>query len=266
MMFFPKALVSVALGFYFIHIFTAALPGEAQPAAKVESFVASDAAAKMPALPTTLRGFQEAFANLDAYEWGGGDIAVTTVLRDGRAVWFFGDTLTKRGGITWINRNTSLVQTGKVLRAANDGVQIIKNSTDAAGNDYVYWPIKVKETIYDGVVKVWCMKVRVGTESSWDFERVRPDEARIARVAVDDAGDMTFKSWMDEWVPNPTDPSAAPPDGSDVRAIESGHWAYMTITHFDLPLQDGKHLVTESQNWDDGHENTLDYRPFLYAR
>ena len=40
MTFFPKALASVALGFYFIHIFTAALPGEAQPTAKPRSGLA----------------------------------------------------------------------------------------------------------------------------------------------------------------------------------------------------------------------------------
>lgn len=214
-------------------------------------------------LPTTLAGYQQAFDNLPGRDWGGGDVAVTDVLRDGRAVWFFGDTLTERGGVVWLLRNTALVQTGGTLRAANDGTQIIPSSND---NLTIWWPRKVKESRFDGLLKVWCMKIQIGTTGGiWDFERVHKVQTRVAKVRVRDSGDMAFKGWIPGWTPEPTDASAAPPDGSDTRAIEEGHWGYMKITHYDLPLANGKYLVTESQNWETQQGDEKKYRPMLSA-
>lgn len=212
-----------------------------------------------PPLPDTVAGFQAAFDDLDLYDWGGGDGALTTVLEDGRLVWFFGDTLTKRGGIVWMPRNTSIVQTGRKMHAVNDGVQVIPTT-----EHYVYWPLKVKETRRNHIT-VWTEKIKLTGTGVFSFKRVRPSMARQARLKVLANGDMKFLGWG-EWVPQPFDKYSAPPDGEGARIIGPGHWGYARMVHYDLPLANGKYLVTECQNWDDGQtRSTREYRPMLSA-
>lgn len=254
-------LVIAALIAAIIGLFVAAENENTKPRNHAETAIITSVHKKIPALPRTLAGYKRAFAKLPAERWGGGDISVTTVLNDGRAVWFFGDTLTRRGGHTWLLRNTALVQTGEKMHAVNDGTQILPFENNRTT---VYWPQRVME-VAPGVLFVDAAKVHIVGTGAFDFKRVRPNETRTAEVVVRKNGDMKFLGWKG-WTPRPVDSSAAPKDGSDTRILGPGHWAYQTIVHHDLPLQGGKHLVTESQNWDNGHLNTKDYRPMFSAR
>lgn len=259
-----QIIASVFITYVLFHWITAGqdeiINNEYAPKTESSQVIAQPTAAKrLPSLPKTLAGYKRSFAKLPASTWGGGDVGVTTVLRDGRAVWFFGDTLTRRGGTTWLLRNTALVQTGEKMHAANYGIQIIPTRRGV-----VFWPLKVDE-VKPGLIKVWTSKIVVGHSGPWDFARVRKSEARTALVRVDKSGDMKFVRWSG-WTSNPTDKAAAPPDGSDLRVLGKGHWGYLKMVHYDLPLRGGKHLVTESQNWDNGHKRTTDYRLMLSAR
>lgn len=224
--------------------------------------------------PTTLDGYQKMFDRVDVNEWGGADISYSLDLPDlpglpvGRRVWLYGDTLSGYNGLV---RNTALVQHGGDLHVSHGGKQVIPSDSKKDGRTTIYWPEVARVAENGTTLHVVSAPISTGSESVWDFHRTGPaGKSRVAAVDVDTAGNLTFRRWIG-WEKRPEiDYDESGP--TDVRILGDKHWGYAETIHTNIPLADGSHLVTMSQNWDDpleAHEKpdgTLryhDWRPLF---
>jgi hypothetical protein len=199
--------------------------------------------------PTTVAGYVQMFSQVDTAEWGGGDISYSVDLPDRRRVWLYGDTVSGNHGLV---RNSAIVQDGGALHVSHGGEQVLPNEPAKEGRTTVYWP-ETARVGKDGDLRVVAAPISTGTGSVWDFHRTGPaGKSRVAVVAVDAEGNLTFLRWAGWQVRPDIDYDETGP--TDIRILGPNHWGYAETTHPNIPLADGSHLVTLSQNWDDSFD------------
>lgn len=219
--------------------------------------------------PVSVAGYQKMLNRVDVAEWGGADVSYSVDLPDGRRVWLYGDTLSGNNGLV---RNSALVQHGGDLHVSHGGQQVLPSEPKAQGRTTIYWP-EVARVAKDGTLRVVAAPISVGKNSVWDFYRTGPTtKSRVAIVAIDTAGNLTFQRWSG-WENRP-DIDYDEVGYNDTRPLEMHHWGYAETTHPNIMLADGSHLVTMSQNWDNPmseHENPdgslryHDWRPLFFS-
>lgn len=184
--------------------------------------------------PTTAAAYAAMFAKVSkGAEWGGGDVSLSAPLADGRIVWLYGDTFSKRNGMV---HSSGIVQTGSTLRVANRGAQVLPND----GKRAIYWIEAATET-RPGILAVTAAPIRVGTANGWDFAR-SDARSRVATVKVTPTGDLVFKGWKGY--------TTAPAPFADFANPEPGHVTYEHRAHTWADLADGTTLMTHANNYD----------------
>lgn len=189
--------------------------------------------------PKTVRGFERMFDTIPVTQWGAADIGISIRLKDGRRVWLWGDTLIDVGKRQPVMpHSTALVQTGKSIKVSMGGMQLLPNR----GSTF-YWPETVRAR--GNVLFVTAAPVRMTGPNIFDIER-HPTRSRVARLVVNDLGDVVFKRWV-RTVERPEITG----DGEDLVILGANHYGYWFVTH-DARVRGGW-LQTMSQNWDYAH-------------
>lgn len=208
--------------------------------------------------PTTATGFTEMFDQVSPTVWGGGDVSTTVEIADGRSVWLYGDTVSKKHGMV---NSTALTQDGGTLHVSNGGEQLLPQGWD--GN-IVYW-IETAKHAGGNRIDVTVAPMTIGTKDVWDFKRATA-KSRTAHLAVDPKGDVNFTGWG-EWVAEPTvektllGVAQGVPAGS---AADKGAVHYRKNAHPQFTLEGGKTLHTICANRIDGDLGNLKaYRPIF---
>lgn len=115
----------------------------------------------VPAAPTTAAGFTALWATIDPDQWGGADVSLSAPLTDGRVVWLYGDTLSRRHGMV---HSTGITQHGGSLHVSRAGTQLLPDDPDGT----VYW-IEAAHESAPGVLTVTAAPIRFGTSgAAWD--------------------------------------------------------------------------------------------------
>lgn len=209
--------------------------------------------------PTTAAGYAAMFARVPVSQWGGGDVSISTKLRDGRRVWLYGDTLSTNNGSV---HSSAIVQKGGTLRVSRGGKQVLPDGAKKGGYQKIYW-IETVRTTGPNKIRVTVAPMAVGTRSVWDFHRTSTRSV-LADLKVGRTGDVTFIGWRGA-TPAPN----IGMDGDDLSVVGPHHFNYAHYVH-DIRLSDGHWLETVNQNWDDswdGHRNrdaslrVTDWRP-----
>lgn len=199
---------------------------------------------KRTAAPTTVDGYRAMFAKVPVSQWGGADVSISTKLRDGRRVWLYGDTLSGNNGFV---HSTALTQSGGTLHVSAGGKQVLPNAKDANGRTIIFWVEQAKQQA-SGDLLITAAPVTLTGTGLFDFHR-DPTRSRQALVAINSAGDLTFKKWV-RYIHRPL----LTIDGEDAHPAPDGkvgHWYYSYVIH-DIRLADGTWLETNAQNWEDG--------------
>lgn len=249
-----KSIAAVLVAIYMIHILTAGNP--AQPVAPVMPGTVSEAQvhleAKQTPAPTTVAGYQKMFDAVSPYLWGAADVTLSVPMPDGRVVWLFGDTGSKRNGFV---HSTAMVQTGGTLHVSHKGEQLLPNDKPYWKNyQSIYW-IEDARAINNDRIAITAGPVAV-SDKAWDFH-ARAMVSRLAIAKVDDRGNVTFLRWK-KW----TDMSI--PFG-DLSSPEPGHLTYERRAHPEAKLSSGLTLMSVNNSWTT--EQTLpngdhDYRAY----
>lgn len=223
---------------------------------------AAQPAAAVPT-PTTVAGFEEMFNRVDPNLWGGGDVSTSVKIADGRTVWLYADTFSRKH---YMVNSSALVQTGGSLHVANGGAQILPQADDKDGRKVVYW-LETAKSAGGNRIHVTVAPTSIGTQGPWDFRRATA-KSRTAVLTVTKAGDVRFAGWTG-WV-------AEPHVEQDLLGAKQGVPAELTAdkaavfyrknTHPQFTLDNGKKLTTICQNRTDGDLSDLsDYRPLFIA-
>jgi hypothetical protein len=178
-----------------------------------------------PTEPLTADDMNDGLDEADLRYWQSADVGASAVLRDGRVVWLWGDTIRKLGVQPRMVDNSLLVSSGTCFS------QLV---TDPKGpvlppdpNGLSVWPMSVlrmepgPEAAPDvtDLVVVYCSRVQRG-DRMWDFI-VRGTTVAVFSVGADG-------------VPRLTDAAQLTPDNPDLGAIhwgaasvQDGDWVYL---------------------------------------
>lgn len=220
--------------------------------------VAHVAAVKAIPAPTTAAGYTKMFAALPTDQWGAADVSLSVPLKDGRAVWLYGDTFSGAYGMV---HSTAIVQDGGRLHISNRGMQLLPD--DPNGN--VYWIETAQAGAKADTVLVQAEQVRLGAANGLDFHRANAKD-RQALLKVDAAGNVHFEHWTG-WVKAPKIDQRflTVKDGAPYQKM--GDLFYRRLAHPEARLAGGKTLYTVCHNHTkpvttaDGQIDYAAYRP-----
>lgn len=152
-------------------------------------------------------------------EFRGGDVGASVLLRDGRSLWIFGDTLRGPEYGNRIVRNSMLLFEKDCIRTipGKDGGAIIPDRDDEVG----YWPMSIAVVPKDGVELVGVMSQRVrntgNASEAWGFETLGPSIA----VFVVRPGQDPVLSLVQDF--GPDDPARTNPAWGAASWIQDGY-------------------------------------------
>lgn len=193
--------------------------------------------------PTTVEGYRQMFSKVDKEIWAAADVSISVTMRDGRRVWLYGDTFSKR---YFMVNSSALVQLGSTIHVSNEGRQLLPTMRDDnKGRKNVYW-IESAKAISDDTIEISAAETWVSNIGSLSFGRKNPTLNRIARVKIDEYNNVNFVSWHGYAKRPALDTHfLSKEEGGD--GVE-GHLFYGKIVHKDIVLDSGKPLITICQN------------------
>jgi hypothetical protein len=214
--------------------------------------------------PTTAWGYRQMFSKVSVKEWGAADGSASYPLKDGRRLWLYGDTLSVNNGFV---HSTAIVQDGGSLHVSHGGKQLLPNGPKTSdGRQIIYW-MDSAVPLTNRRILIKAAQMSIGTGGLWDFQRLHPGMVRVAHMKIDATGNVTFVEWKGWAEQGPERPVEFTP-------LAAHHFLYNPFHHTDIHLDDGKTLVTWSQNWDDSWANHVnadgsfrysDFRPLFKA-
>lgn len=212
--------------------------------------------------PASAAGFQAMFDKVSTHEWGGGDVSTSVRLVDGRSVWLYGDTLSRKHGMV---NSTALTQTGSTLHVSHGGAQLLPKGWNAGdGRKIVYW-IETARHAGGNKVDVTVAPMSIGSGNVWDFRRAT-DKSRVAHLAVARNGDVNFTGWGG-WVPEPYVDKTLLGIWQGVPehlAADPGAVFYRKNAHPQFRMASGKVLKSICRNRTDGDLSDLKkFRPIF---
>lgn len=144
--------------------------------------------------PRTIKDVQAMHNAIPLNVWGAGDGGFPIDLKDGRVIWFFGDTFTEfnddTGNGVFSHSTAHILKDGN-FRVCNRGSQIVPNDPD---NIY-FWPTGGVR-VGPKRILVTCVAIKHFPDGSWNGVAFKS-----AYFDVTDAGDLVFDRWLTYWAP-----------------------------------------------------------------
>lgn len=203
--------------------------------------------------PLTADGYTALWSSLDSHVWGGADVSVSARLADGRVLWLYGDTMSGADAQhpTGFVHSSAIVQSAGCLRVSSGGRALLPD----VDRNHWYW-------IEDATVRGTSVTIRARLIARtgpgvWGF--ADSGFAAIFTAAVDATGDVRLTG-------RPVLQASAAPNPGAMLHVDGRphHFGYARVVHTDIPLADGRVLVTTCQNWDGpGATAWADYRPIF---
>lgn len=148
----------------------------------------SDAQCRQVA-PSSLSGYAALWDSLDPARWASATAAASVPLPDGRTVWLYGATTTRRGRTSAVTSWSSAVtQRGGCLHISHQGAPVLPS-------DDVWNVYRLDAAIPASPTSILVTATRLNVSADCDSCTV-PEGTVAALVSVNTSGDLDFSSWV----------------------------------------------------------------------